>query len=162
MTQSLWRCKGSMEGLGCPGVPMIKAAQCPLHIGYRTSPLLGTPPRSQVRTGGRQGERAASWLTGSPPISPLLKEAADLASGQVLASGSNSRCGVLPTWRSSRTLTVHPLSGKSQNPRVLLGHWEMWHGLISNTETLRDLEISLRQGRNVTALVTAGATRAGT
>ena len=162
MTQSLWRCKGSMEGLGCPGVPMIKAAQCPLHTGYRTSPLLGTPPRSQVRTGGRQGERAASWLTGSPPISPLLKEAADLASGQVLASGSNSRCGVLPTWRSSRTLTVQPLSGKSQNPRVLLGHWEMWHGLISNTETLRDLGISLRRGRNVTALVTAGATRAGT
>lgn len=83
----------------------------------------------------------------------------DSTSGQVLINGSKSRCGLFPTWRSSRRLTVHLLSGKSQDPRVLSGHWETWHSLISDTETLRDLKTSLRQGRNVTALFTPGATK---
>lgn len=89
-------------------------------------------------TGGRQGERAASWLTGSPPVSPLLKEAVDPASRQVPASVDQFQVWGASHLESPRnSLPVHPLSEKSQNPRVLLGLWEAWHSLISNTDTLR-------------------------
>lgn len=57
------------------------------------------------------------------------------------------------------TFTVRQLSGKSQNLRILQGQWEMWHNPISNTKTLRDLDTSLRRGRNITALLTLGATK---
>lgn len=55
--------------------------------------------------------------------------------------------------------TIRQLPGKSQNLRILLGQWEIWHGLISKTETPRDFNTSLTWGRNITALFTSGATK---